>query len=207
LMGFGGVDKMIQYDPVDLPWQTSRAESDRFIAIAAGTDHVLALSADGYVFALGDGEKAQLGRKIMARRRLNSLHPERLGLRKIVSIGAGAFHSFAINEDGQVYGWGNNLFGQLGVAASDINPSWEEGVVERPTIIKALNPENHGGARVKLISAGENHSLFLFDNGALFSCGKIVNNELGIGADHPAMTEDAKEAQKIVEPVQVSLSV
>jgi regulator of chromosome condensation len=138
---------------------------------------------------------------------LNSLHPERLGLRKIVSIGAGAFHSFAINEDGQVYGWGNNLFGQLGVAASDINPSWEEGVVERPTIIKALNPENHGGARVKLISAGENHSLFLFDNGALFSCGKIVNNELGIGADHPAMTEDAKEAQKIVEPVQVSLSV
>jgi hypothetical protein len=48
--------------------------------------------------------------------------------------------------------------------------------------------------------------LFLFDNGALFSCGKIVNNELGIGADHPAMTEDAKEAQFIREPVQVSSS-
>lgn len=140
----------------------------------------------------------------MARRRLNSLHPERLGLRNIISIGAGAFHSFAINEKGEVYGWGNNLFGQLGVADEDIKPSWEKGVVEQPTKIRALNPENHGGAKVKLISAGENHSLFLFDNGALFSCGKIVNHELGIGADHPAMTDEAKEDQFIGEPVQVS---
>jgi len=53
-MGFGGVDKKIQYEPVDLPWQTSRSESDRFIAIAAGADHIVALSADGFVFALGD---------------------------------------------------------------------------------------------------------------------------------------------------------
>ena len=202
-MGFGGVDKKIQYEPVDLPWQTSRSESDRFIAIAAGADHIVALSADGFVFALGDGEKAQLGRKIMARRRLNSLHPERLALKNIVAIGAGSFHSFAINEEGEVYGWGNNAFGQLGVADEDIHPGWEQGVVEQPTKIRALSPAAHGGARVKLITAGQNHSLFLFDNGALWSTGKLVNHEVGIGADHPALTEEAKEEQFIGQPVQV----
>lgn len=188
-------------------WTTSRHETDRFIAAAAGTDHVLCLSADGIVFAFGDGEKAQLGRKVMARRRLNALHPERLALRNIVTIGAGAFHSFAVNEQGHVYGWGNNLFGQLGVAEDDIDASWEKGVVERPTVIKSLSPEHHDGAKVVQISAGENHSVFLFDNGAVFTCGKTVNDELGLAADHPALTEERKEQQYVEEPVQVSFGV
>jgi regulator of chromosome condensation len=202
-MGFGGVDKKIQFEPVDLELDSGR-HSDRFIAIAAGTDHIIALSADGIVYALGDGEKAQLGRKVISRRRLNALHPENVGLKKIVGIGAGAFHSFAINENGEVYGWGNNLFGQLGVADEDINPSWEKGVVERPTLIRALSPTKHDGAKVKLISAGENHSVFLFDNGALFSCGKIVNFEIGVASDNPIMTDEVKENQFIGEPTQAS---
>lgn len=52
----------------------------------------------------------------MQRRRMNSLIPGHLNLRKIVSVGAGSYHSFAIDECGRTYAWGLNNYAQVCIA-------------------------------------------------------------------------------------------
>lgn len=140
----------------------------------------------------------------MARRPANAMIPEKVSLKNVVAVGAGAYHSLAIDQDGHVYGWGNNAFGQLGIEQEDIKPNWDLGIVERPTIIRGLSPEHHGGVKVKKVVAGENHSLFLFENGELWTCGKTVDGEVGLAEDHPALTEQARLQQSVKTPAQVS---
>ena len=53
----------------------------------------------------GNGQQAQLGRKIIERRKVNGLAPERLSLRKIALVGSGSYHSFAVDYQGNVYAW------------------------------------------------------------------------------------------------------
>ncbi|KAK0558336.1 hypothetical protein OC861_006931, partial [Tilletia horrida] len=71
-----GVSKK-QYVPVSIPALSKYAIS----AVAAGEHHFLVLTTDGVLFAWGNGEQAQLVRKILHRRKLNALNPERLGIK------------------------------------------------------------------------------------------------------------------------------
>jgi regulator of chromosome condensation len=124
----------------------------------------------------------------MERRKLNGLEPERLGLRNIVHVAAGQYHSFAVDKAGIVYAWGLNTFHQTGITGRDE----DEEMIIRPQVVEALKPSNHNGAKVVQIDGGEHHSLFLFDNGELWGCGRCDANELGLADDHPAQ-EGLKE--------------
>lgn len=84
-------------------------------SIATGNNHVVALDSKGKAYAWGAGEQNQLGRRIVERTRYSSVTPCRLALSKIKLIACGTFHSFAIGEDGLVYAWGSNNFGQTGI--------------------------------------------------------------------------------------------
>jgi len=44
---------------------------EMFVSIAASSNHLLALTALGNIFAFGTGEHGQLGRKVIARRGIN----------------------------------------------------------------------------------------------------------------------------------------
>lgn len=171
---------------------------------------MLALASDGKVYSLGDNLQGQLGRKVPPRAQLRALTPEQLALKRIRAIGTGAYHSFAMDLDGRVWAWGFNAAGQCGVAPERRERSWAEDIIERPTIVDALLPDNHGGARVIKIEAGSDHSLFLFDNGSVWACGKNIEHELGLADDHPALRpeEGSNERPKAVfQPVQVSICV
>lgn len=152
---------------------------------------MLALSLQGQVWAWGNGQQCQLGRKVIERRKLNALLPSRLALQNIVSIGCGAYHSFAINRAGIVYAWGLNTFGQLGLETV------EDQVVE-PQVVEALLPSRLDGAKVIQIDAGAHFSLFLLDNGQVWGTGRCDGNELGLAEDHPAKLTLA-EARRVWE--------
>ena len=125
---------------------------------------------------------------IVERHKVNALNPSRLLIQRIVHVAAGAFHSFALNEDGVVYAWGLNSFGQTGVSADDAGTE-DATVVWKPTEVSALNPSNLGGGRrVVQICAGEHHSLFLLNDGTVYGCGRYGSSELGLGFDHPSMS-------------------
>ncbi|KAK4049827.1 hypothetical protein OIV83_003883 [Microbotryomycetes sp. JL201] len=192
LLGFDGTkgSSLTQIKPVPL----KNLESQVIVQLATGNDHFVALTTDGKVFACGNGEQCQLGRKIIQRHRVHGLTPERLALKNIVLVGSGVYHSFAVNKDGQVYAWGLNSFHQTGVAEDD--GGWEE-TITTPTMVQALSPENHGGARVVQIAGGDHHTMFLLSNGEVWGCGRCDGSELGLGKDHAemkAMKEREQEA-------------
>ncbi|CAH7682448.1 regulator of chromosome condensation 1/beta-lactamase-inhibitor protein II, partial [Phakopsora pachyrhizi] len=155
--------------------------------VACGYDHVLALTTDGHVYSWGNGQQNQLGRKIIERRKKNGLVPERLSLKKIVLVGSGGSHSFAVNEAGEVFGWGLNTRGQLGI--SEDNKSSEEEIVSVPTLISSMSPSNHNGSRVVAIHGGDFHTLFLLSNGQVWGVGSYENGEVGLPKTHPAIVD------------------
>lgn len=189
ILGFDGVPghPKFQFVPMELP-ALARAE---VVDVACGADHVLALTSDGYVYVWGNGQQNQLGRRILARRAAAGLEPERLGLRHIVHVAAGMFHSFAVDKNGDVWAWGLNTYGQTGLDSA-------EEMVIRPQKVDALSPKEHGGARVVQIEGGDAHSLFLFDNGEVWGVGRQDGNELGLAPDHPAQ-EGLKERRKEIQ--------
>ncbi|QRW25210.1 poly(A)+ RNA export protein [Rhizoctonia solani] len=186
----------IQYLPTTLEALTK----DVFVQIACGGDHCLALTETGHVYVWGTGEQFQLGRKVLERHKKRGLFPEKLHLRNIVSIGCGAYHSFAIDKKGVVYAWGLNVKRQCGIPG-------EEDQILQPTPIPALHPDVLGhDARVVQASGGNHHSVFVTSDGRVYACGTLTDSQLGIGDDHPAIVnpDDEEEAKfAMSEPVLV----
>ncbi|KAI1722982.1 regulator of chromosome condensation (RCC1) repeat domain-containing protein [Ditylenchus destructor] len=88
--------------------------------ICAGHDHLVILDDSGKVYTCGSGNHGELGHGS-----LDSLHNPLLvesllesGMR-IVDIAAGGWHSCALTDDGDVYGWGWNKCGQLGFSPTE----------------------------------------------------------------------------------------
>lgn len=168
----------------------------RFVQVACGTDHVLALTMQGTVYVWGNGQQAQLGRRIIERRKVNGLSPERLALRRIKLIGCGSYHSFAVSESGVVYAWGLNSMRQTGVSEE---MGGDEDIIWTPTEVQALSRKRLGkGRRVVQISGGEHHTLFLLNDGTVYGCGRCDGFELGLPESHPAIQR--RSAQEELDP-------
>ena len=155
--------------------------------IAAGANHVLALSQEGEVYAWGCGEQGQLGRRILERHKLLALYPTRITPRNhrihggIVSIICGSYHSFLLSAFGTVYAVGLNNFGQLGL-----------GDFEDRLVPEALPAEVWQGHRIVNLSAGEHHSLALSASGKVFVFGRSDFNQMGI--DFSSESESSQRA-------------
>ena len=81
------------------------------VALAAGREHLLCLTREGEVWALGANESGQLGDGTQEGR-MEARRVE--GLRGVVAIAAGDAHSLALTGEGVLYAWGRNEYGQLG---------------------------------------------------------------------------------------------
>ncbi len=146
--------------------------------LAAGANHVLALQNKGVVYGWGAGQQDQLGRRILERRAANSLIPMPIGLPKnIVELGAGAYNSFAVTENGDVYSWGLNNFGQTGIPKEfDESGASKGSDVHHPIVIESL----HGKGKVTCIQGGAHHTVAVTDKGELLVWGRLDGNQLGI---------------------------
>ncbi|EPY51662.1 ran GDP/GTP exchange factor [Schizosaccharomyces cryophilus OY26] len=178
ILGFSESSKRAS-EPVQMPLP-------EVAQLAAGTDHILALTTTGKVYTWGNGQQCQLGRRMMDRRRLQGLNPEPLALKNIVAVGAGSYHSFAINNKGKVYAWGLNMTKQCAIADEEDE---EEGIVTKPTLVEALEPY-----KIKAITGGEHHSLALLEDGRVLAWGRQDRHQLGIPDDAlpESLTKDEK---------------
>lgn len=88
----------------------------RAVAVAAGTQHSVALLKDGTVMAWGDNGFYQLAQpQGFPSGRSRSDKPLKVpGISGATAIAAGGLFSVARLGDGDVVGWGDNAFGQLG---------------------------------------------------------------------------------------------
>ncbi|XP_006563152.1 X-linked retinitis pigmentosa GTPase regulator isoform X2 [Apis mellifera] len=137
--------------------------------VACGRAHTLICTAEK-IFACGSDQEGQLGRGISAIGDSTStpvlIYDSGPTGSKIVQIVAGSHHSLALTSDGNVFAWGSNLEGQLGLP--DIS-----GLVNKPTKVHIPEP-------VKRINTGYYHSIFLTENGLVYVCGESESGKLGI---------------------------
>ncbi|KAI6750367.1 hypothetical protein HG530_014648 [Fusarium avenaceum] len=146
-------------------------------SLAAGSNHILALDHKGNVVAWGCGQQNQLGRRIIERNKMSSLIPQGVGLPrgKIAKVACGSYHSFAIDKEGQVYGWGLNNFGEIGVES---NAGEDDAVILRPAKLTYLDDFT-----ITEIDGGEHHSLACSDKGDLLTWGRVDGYQVGFEFD------------------------
>ena len=85
----------------------------KFKEIAAGEKHSLAIDEDGKLWSWGNNEQGQLGNNSIT----NSSKPIKVQIEEgltFKSIVAGRINSMAIDENGNLWTWGENTYGQLG---------------------------------------------------------------------------------------------
>ncbi|ABN65536.1 pheromone response pathway [Scheffersomyces stipitis CBS 6054] len=171
LLGFLREEIKVQKSPLEIK------ELKNIVQLARGKDHILALDVKGIVYAWGNGQQYQLGRRIIERHRYRSLEPQQFGLYNIKYIASGDFHCFAIDHDDKVYTWGLNQFGQCALTNSD--GELEDGsLITKPTLVPSLS-----GKGIVEISAGEHHTLALTREGDVLSWGRYDMKEVGISKD------------------------
>lgn len=173
----------LTYDPYDLEGVTSSstpvqlAVDETFVRVAAGTVHALAIDSGGSLWAWGFNGAHQVGDGTNVTR----LQPVRVGPSdtRFVDVAAGRQHSLALAEDGSVWGWGWNAWGQVGDGTS-VN-------VATPVVV--------ANSVFKAIAAGDIHSLAVLENGALQGWGSNGYGALG--------TQDVGESVLAPSPVEV----
>jgi alpha-tubulin suppressor-like RCC1 family protein len=152
-------------------------------AIAAGTAHSLALSADGAVWTWGDNSSGQLGDGT----RQNRSRPVRVyGVAGATAIAGGLFHSLVV-AGGLVWSLGNNEYGQLGdrtIGATGFYGCCSADLFAQPVT---------GLVGVVGVAAGATHSLAVTADGTAWAWGQAHYGQLGNGikddwAKHPTPT-------------------
>jgi alpha-tubulin suppressor-like RCC1 family protein len=154
--------------------------------IVGGAEHTCALMADGKVICWGDNSYGQLGRSDnnetvggtntdLATETYTYVN---LGTGKTATkIAAGAYHTCALLQDGNVKCWGRNNYGQLG----------QEDNVHRGTSAATmgdnlLNISFGVGQTVVDLASGANHNCAVLQGGQLKCWGRNIFGQLGIGS-------------------------
>jgi regulator of chromosome condensation len=136
-----------------------------------------------------------MGRRVIERSRANGLVPRPLALHKIRLLGAGSYHSFAVNTAGETFAWGLNQFGQCGVGVGG-----EDGTsITSPTVVEGLV-----GKDVVWIGGGEHHSLALTREGGLYAWGRLDIFQLGLEMAHlPAEVMPVEAPRYLPVPTRI----
>lgn len=142
--------------------------SESFVEVAAGDFHVLALNLDGTVTAWGSNDRGALGANLPKSYSgpVQVVVAGGVPLSGIIAIDAGVAHSVALRNDGTVFTWGANNYGQLG---------WD--TMSAPKFFAAPVP---GVSNVTQIAAGSDHTLACLSDGTVVAWGKNTVGELGV---------------------------
>jgi len=149
------------------PLPTFTQPMPKVIDVSSMESHVLALTAEGTVFAWGNGQLGQLGIGDMRVSSLGGNLPESPaympfpvrvpGLDGVTAIAAGVKHSLALMMDGTVRAWGENQYGEVG-----------DGTVTQRTSPVAVR----GVTNAVAIAASVGYSVAVLADGSVMSWGK-----------------------------------
>ncbi|XP_073144915.1 ultraviolet-B receptor UVR8-like isoform X1 [Henckelia pumila] len=135
--------------------------------IACGDSHCLAVTMEGEVQSWGRNQNGQLGLGNTE----DSLVPRKIEAFQGISIkmvAAGAEHTAAVTEDGELYGWGWGRYGNLGLGDRD------DRLV--PGIVSSVE-----GEKMVLVACGWRHTISVSSSGSLFTYGWSKYGQLGHG--------------------------
>ncbi|XP_078434073.1 regulator of chromosome condensation (RCC1) family protein isoform X2 [Wolffia australiana] len=150
-----------------VPEKVSAVDGQKMVLVACGWRHTITVSSAGSLYTYGWSKYGQLGHGDFE----DYLIPHQLdalSAKSISQISGGWRHSMALTSDGELYGWGWNKFGQVGVGDNIDHCS--------PVLVKF--PEEQ---KVVQISCGWRHTLAITDRKNVFSWGRGTSGQLGHG--------------------------
>lgn len=151
---------------ISTPVRVQGLEKVRLIAV--GAFHNLALLEEGMLWAWGNNEYGQLGTGD-TQPRSQPIPVQGLSGLTLVDIAAGGWHSTALTDDGEVYGWGRGEHGRLGFGDDKSSKM----VPQRVQLLV--------GEDIVQVSCGGTHSVACTRDGRMFSFGRGDHGRLGYG--------------------------
>ncbi|XP_038837322.1 probable E3 ubiquitin-protein ligase HERC6 [Salvelinus namaycush] len=141
------------------------------VSVACGQDHSVAVCASGQVYSWGAGGEGQLGIALTTVSKVPRPRPVRIPSPlpiTVIQVACGNSHSLALTEGGQVFSWGLNSHGQLGLGKGvPLQPI--------PALVRSLT-----GVPVTQVAAGGTHTLALTLPGLVYCCGANRAGQLGL---------------------------
>eukprot|EP00922_Rhytidocystis_sp_ex-Travisia-forbesii_P035686 GHVS01052943.1.p1 GENE.GHVS01052943.1~~GHVS01052943.1.p1 ORF type:complete len:425 (-),score=32.07 GHVS01052943.1:115-1389(-) len=140
------------------------------VQVACGQQHTLALTDSGDIYACGKGELGRLGRghngdqeEFMKIELFSGLKDSEAV--RIIKIDCGTSHSTALGDNGSVWVWGRNDYGQLGLddCVGDVYAN-----EMYPRRLRSFDLEN---IRIRDISCGDHHMVAISDKGVIYIWG------------------------------------
>ncbi|KAE8630832.1 hypothetical protein XENTR_v10000981 [Xenopus tropicalis] len=150
------------------PVQVTTLTEEHITHIACGQSHNLALSYQGQLYSWGSGNDGQLGHATVEHSSRIPRIIKKLNQQKIQQVSCGNDHCMALGDDGQLFTWGQNLHGQLGLGNGFLSQS-------SPQRVKSLE-----GIPLAQVTAGGSHSFALSLSGAVFGWGNNSAGQLGL---------------------------
>jgi|GEM_PF-3162652 len=145
------------------------------ITFVEAAGHSTAINMGGEVWAWGANFRGQLGDGTTIDRLLpvQVRGPDGEGfLMNIVELAAGNTHTIAFKEDGTVWSWGSNTYGELGDGT----------VVRKLTPVQVLGLGGEGFLEgILKVAAGVDYSLALMKDGSVWAWGVNGSGQLGNG--------------------------
>ncbi|KAL2712603.1 secretion-regulating guanine nucleotide exchange factor-like isoform X1 [Vespula squamosa] len=153
---------------IDLSSYSFKAKDIR--KIVGGAGHSLILNKNGHVYSCGWNNKGQLGQP----GKEDKLNFERVrGILEneiIVDIACGWDASAALTNEGKLYMWGSNNFGQLGIDPFTLRHSYEP--------IETMPYE-----KIEKIAMGLRHTAVITQDHRILVCGAASKGQLGLKND------------------------
>ncbi|XP_058186611.1 ultraviolet-B receptor UVR8 isoform X3 [Rhododendron vialii] len=135
--------------------------------IACGDSHCLAVTMEGEVQSWGRNQNGQLGLGTTE----DSLVPQRIDAFQGISVkmvAAGAEHTAAVTDDGELYGWGWGRYGNLGLGDKN-----DRLVPQKVSSVEA--------EKMVMVACGWRHTISVSSSGGLYTYGWSKYGQLGHG--------------------------
>ncbi|XP_010081468.1 PREDICTED: probable E3 ubiquitin-protein ligase HERC4 isoform X3 [Pterocles gutturalis] len=174
------------------PEHVGALDAQNIVSVSCGEAHTLALNDKGQVYAWGLSTDGQLGLPgteecIRVPRNIKSLSEI-----QIVQVACGYYHSLALSKGSEVFSWGQNKYGQLGLG-------YEYKKQNSPHVIKSLL-----GIPFAQIAAGGAHSFVLTLSGAIFGWGRNKFGQLGLNDDNDRYVPTLLKSLRTQKVVHIS---
>jgi len=145
------------------PEQIGTAED--WAHVSVGSDHTMAIKTDGTMWAWGNNMQGQLGLSYYGFN-THRTEPTQVGTAKDWrSVSAGAGYTLAIKGEGELWAWGYNGEGQLGLGSDSLR----------------YTQTRIGSHEWKSVSAGDQHTVAIRSDGTLWAWGNNASGQLGVG--------------------------
>ncbi|KAI9839962.1 MAG: hypothetical protein M1819_000154 [Sarea resinae] len=169
---------------------------------ACGADHALALDQSGRVHAWGNGEQNQLGRRVIERTKAQTVIPSGVVIprKKVIGVGCGSYHSFAIDEDGDLWAWGLNSFGEAGIPVQQDEEASH--FVNLPQKVESVK-----GMKMKTVQGGSHHSVGVTAHGECLVWGRTDGGQCGIDVSSIAEENVVKDARGNIRILSIPTAV